>query len=400
MSKITRLKQKWREHRETDPSCLSFLAYCINYCLFKICRVSRNSYLTFTASHPHLDPGRVTAAVYITGGLGDCIIHRRIIDRIAALCPNVDVILFCPVVKQGKWVFGNDPCIKAVLPLEIFHFYSENYCDASLILNTFAVFLEERFHADKIRRLAPALLEMYASSQKKRGAYEIFIERHPTLDGAFARQIVSRGYNRHTFLAYMLGIEPPPFELDLATDNGTAEKLSVRFPRYVTVNTGFDAFFVIAGRTATKCWPEEYWTKFVALLKAKYPGLGVIQVGNKTGLHVDGADCDLSGKTTLEECAGILKKSLLHFDIEGGLVHVCASIGTRCVTLFGPTSPDYFGYPQNIKLRDSQCPDCWWSTERWMECCPRRYPRPECMYRLTPEKVLAAAAEVLDGQKA
>ncbi len=140
MSKFARLKQKLQEHRTADPSGLSFLAYCIKYCLIKICRVSRNNYLAFTASHPHLSPDKVTMAVYITGGLGDCIIHRRIIDRIAALCQNVDVILFCPVVKQGKWVFGNDPCIKAVLPPGLFPYYRDQSVDISLQLNTFFSF--------------------------------------------------------------------------------------------------------------------------------------------------------------------------------------------------------------------------------------------------------------------
>lgn len=392
--KLARLKLKWREHLENDPSGFSFFCYCLKYCVIKVFRSLKDFYYIRNYT---VDRAKVAVAVRMTGGLGDTIIHRRFLDKIAELCPNSDFFVFCAVAKQGRWVFGNAPYVKAVSPLEMFPGFQRRYADIVLHLNTFAFFDEQHCNFGKIQSLDPFLLEMFSSAREKRKEWDQFIDSHPSLDGAFARQAVVQGFNRYNFIPHLLGIPVPEFALDLSVDMEMADKLEKEFGSYITINTGFDSYFIIAGRTATKCYPQEYWERLAGLLKTKYPELKIVQIGNKTGKHISSVDSDLAGKTTLSECTGILKKSRLHIDIEGGLVHICASIGTPCVTLFGPTSVEYFGYPQNIKLRDDSCPDCWWSTQNWMECCPRKYPRPECMYKLTPEKVIDSVSSIFDG---
>ena len=392
--KFARLKLKWKEHLEKDPSGFSFFCYCLKYCVIKIFRCLMDFYCirNFT-----VDRTRVTAAVRLTGGIGDIIIHRRFLEKIAERCPNSDFYIFCAVPKQGRWVFGNVPYVKAISPLEVFPGFQRRYADIVLHMHTFAFFDEQHCNFGKIQSLDPFLLEMFSSAREKRKSWDQFIESHPSLDGAFARQAVVLGFNRYNFISHLLDIPVPEFALNLPTDMSRADKLEKKFGSFITINTGFDNYYIIGTRTATKCYPKEYWERLAVLLKTKYPDLRIVQLGNKTGQHISGVDADLSGKTTLAECAGILKMSRLHIDIEGGLVHICASIGTRCITLFGPTSVEYFGYPQNIKLRDDGCPDCWWSTQTWMECCPRKYPRPECMYKLMPEKVLDAVSSIFGG---
>jgi len=392
--KLGRLKQKWQEHIETDPSGWSFFCYCVKYCIVKLYRQLGDLYLLGKIP---TTPNQVTVAVRLTGGLGDTVIHRRFLEQIAARCPDCNFIIFCAVVKQGRWVFENAPYVKGVFPLIMFSDYRIRHADIILHLNTFAFFDEEHCHFGKILKQAPALLEMFSSCREKRKMWDCFIEKHPSLDGAFARQAVLQGFNRYNFISHLLGIPTPGPVLDLRVNQKRASELSKRFRSYITLNTGFDSYFIIAGKTATKCYPQEHWERLVVLLKEKYPGLGIVQVGNKIGKHIAGVDTDLAGKTHLDECAGILKNSRLHIDIEGGLVHICAALGTQCVTLFGPTSEEYFRYPHNINLRDDQCIACWWSTESWMMRCPRKYPRAECMYRLLPEKIMDAVSRVLGG---
>ena len=393
--KLVRLKQKWHEYLENDPSGWSFFCYCVKYCIVKLYWELGDLYLLGKIP---VDPEHVTIAVRLTGGLGDTVIHRRFLEQIAARCPGCDFIIYCAVAKQGRWIFENAPYVKGVFPLVM---SSGNrirrHADIILHMNTFAFFDEEHCRFEKIRKLAPALLEMFSSCREKRKIWDCFIERHPSLDGAFARQAVMQGFNRYNFISHLMGIPAPAPALDLPITLKRSAELSQRHRCYITLNTGFDSYFIIVGKTATKCYPQKLWERLVILLKEKYPGLGIVQVGNKIGKHIAGVDADLAGKTRLDECAGILKNSRLHIDIEGGLVHICAALGTRCVTLFGPTSVEYFGYPHNINLRDDQCPACWWSTENWMVHCPRKHPRAECMHRLTPEKIMAAVSPILDG---
>lgn len=371
-----------------DSTGLSFLKYAVKYLALKSCR-----YLAQASPSQPLEPlpeRYVNMAVCITGGLGDAIIQARLIRDIAARCPRTHFYLFLPVPGQGDWIFRNQNGVKAVLPLELFDYYREYLCDCALVLNTFAVFNEEHFNAEKIRGMEPELLKLFASTHKKRGPWDIYIDNHPVMDGAFARQATALGFNRYDFQAEMLGIPIPEPALNLPLDFVKAEEIQKEHPRYVTVNTGFDQNFIISTRTATKCYPVTAWSELVRLIKAEFPSLAVIQVGGGNSPAVPGTDRNLAGKTSLAESAAILKGSLLHIDIEGGLVHVCASLGIRCAVLFGPTDRRYFGYPQNINLRDEECSECWWASESWMEYCPKKKMEPECMKRLTPERVLTA----------
>jgi len=120
----------------------------------------------------------------------------------------------------------------------------------------------------------------------------------------------------------------------------------------------------------------------------------VVQIGGKTSVPLQEADVNLIGATSLAQAAAVIRRSLLHVDNEGGLVHIAASLGVRSVVLFGPTPVGYFGYPGNVNLSSGFCGDCWWTTERWMERCPRGYESPKCLEELDPARVLEA---VVDG---
>ena len=119
----------------------------------------------------------------------------------------------------------------------------------------------------------------------------------------------------------------------------------------------------------------------------------MVQIGGKTSMPLQEADANLVGATSLAQAAAVIRRSLLHVDNEGGLVHIAASLGVRSVVLFGPTSVAYFGYPGNTNLSSGFCGDCWWATERWMECCPRGYESPKCLEELDPARVLDAVAD-------
>jgi hypothetical protein len=67
---------------------------------------------------------------------------------------------------------------------------------------------------------------------------------------------------------------------------------------------------------------------------------------------------------------------------------MAACLGTRSCVLFGPTDADYFGYPQNINMRPGCCGGCWWTTDSWMDQCPRGFASAPCMDSIPPEDVV------------
>ena len=90
----------------------------------------------------------------------------------------------------------------------------------------------------------------------------------------------------------------------------------------------------------------------------------------------------------------ILRQSVLHIDIDGGLVHLATHMGTKCIVLFGPTPVSYYGYEENINLKAGNCHECYClypETNR----CARDMEQPECMYSITPEAVAGAACTYL-----
>ncbi len=390
---VFRLKRKCREHIEQPQGNGSLLRYLVKMSLHRLKRKFRSVFI-----RPDLSPlpsDTVNMAVLITGGLGDLLVIARTLRQMAEHCPACRFYVFHPFPDQGKWVFRNCSYVADVLPEFFFETYSSSLCDCGCVINSFLFFHEEVANPEKIRKLCPSLMQLISVNRRKIENWWVFVENHPCLDGAAARQIVALGYNRYSFLSSLLAFPAPSLQLDLPVDESKAAELQQRYPRYITLNTGFDRNFIMSVSRATKCYPDEYWQKLVYLLKERFPGLGIIQLGGGNGCAVSGTDENLSGKTTLSECAGILKHSLLHLDIEGGLVHLCASLGVRSAVLFGPTSPEYFSYPDNLNFRDSACSECWWVTERWMEACPKQNSRNECMWSLPPERVLAGVEKVL-----
>ena len=102
-------------------------------------------------------------------------------------------------------------------------------------------------------------------------------------------------------------------------------------------------------------------------------------------------DINLIEKTSLPDLAGLLQNARLHIDCEGGLVHFRHALrGGKSIVIFGPTSPEFFGYSENINLRSSACPiPCEWLVKNWQDNCLRNSSKKSCMLNLHPEHVIS-----------
>ena len=188
------------------------------------------------------------------------------------------------------------------------------------------------------------------------------------------------GKTRHTQsdVDDLVGIEKISYELDADHRfKSILEQYGLKEKKYITLQRG------IAGTGEfTRLWPVYHYEELATTLKKKYPQYQLVQLGRKDTSAIDGIDIDLRGKTCFEELKNLLKYAWLHIDGDCGMVHLRHVLQGGCsVVLFGPTSPDFIGYPENINMRGNGCSgDCEWVSISWQEKCIRRFDDPlPCM---------------------
>lgn len=99
---------------------------------------------------------------------------------------------------------------------------------------------------------------------------------------------------------------------------------------------------------------------------------------------------DLAGKTSLAEAIDLISLADLVASNDSGLMHVAAALGRPLVVVYGSTSPK-FTPPLNDQVRILSIPvDCGPCFQRE---CPQQHLK--CLKDLQPEKVIAAARELL-----
>ena len=148
-----------------------------------------------------------------------------------------------------------------------------------------------------------------------------------------------------------------------------------------------------------KEWGYEKWVQIVDWLWEEYEILTVI-VGapEEREKSIDIADnCkekifNLTGKTTLDELAGVLSLSSLHLGVDSAAPHIAAAVGTPTITIYGPS--DWRDWAPQGKKHSVVFPDC--------DCAPcyqkgcDNTGRSRCLEELTINKVKGAIQEFLD----
>lgn len=337
-------------------------------------------------------------AVKITGGIGDALVIARLIRDFQKNIENkykFDIYYHSSkaVYPIFKGIQGFEYAIDDIEFERIRKFYT-----FSLICNQFVQFGDE-IKFKTIIKECPDIIYYASNIQKSRYYIEAFIQYHPLLDGAFANRQVLFGKKRISWLHDMLGITYGGNILSLPDINYEIYKnFGLTKYRYITVHDGWDAKFKISSLRPTKTIPIEKWKDIICKLHINFPDLPIVQIGGETGDVLEGIDIQLKGKLPFMDSAGILPSSLVHIDCESGLVHLAASLGTRCVVLFGPTNVDWFGYEENINIRPQKCGNCWWSTSTWMDNCPRGYKEPPCIASIDTHQVIEGVYSIISNK--
>ncbi len=151
-----------------------------------------------------------------------------------------------------------------------------------------------------------------------------------------------------------------------------------------------------AGSTNSRAkrWPAERFAR-VAEAIWKESGLRPVLLGSPDEIEVSRLVCenadvemvDLTGKTLLDEAVALIAEADLMVSNDMGLAHVSAAVGTRTVTVFGPTNPlTTAPWGAQIVREDVECSPC------MLRDCPIDH---RCMIRVTPEMVFEQVLELL-----
>lgn len=348
-------------------------------------------------------PTPLPLAIRLGGGFGDLLLAGRIIELLWQLSGYSHVSTYSDRPELAQQALGGRGLV------DVSHSLRE-WPKASGVRVEITQFVRFFDQPERWRGTHLALAELIARSHERIASVRGLVDRHPHLDGFWARLNQAGGRRRGESLAWSAGFDCQTADplarratheaalcvaLDEA-DIGPHLHLRAAGKRWITVHDGFDTSAQVRPGQAVKCWPLAHWSELVRVLKAARPELCIVQIGGSSSRPIPGVDRCLIGSIRLGEALWLVQGAALHIDGESGLVHAAYALGTPSVVLFGPTDLAFFGYAGNSNLDAGVCTPCWWSTTDWMARCPRGLAEPACMAAITPASVRDAALRLLE----
>jgi ADP-heptose:LPS heptosyltransferase len=163
-----------------------------------------------------------------------------------------------------------------------------------------------------------------------------------------------------------------------------------------------------SGGRRIKQWPVERWGTLAARLQGEF-GATVLLSGAlsdaplcaEIARALPAPPVDLSGKLGVRELMAVLERLDLFLSPDTGPMHMACAVGTRSVSVFGPSDPQrYFsggsgapGTRHVVVRRELWCAPCNLIRKPPAECA--RAHAPECLDAVTVESVFAEAARAL-----
>jgi hypothetical protein len=398
-ARARRLAQTFREvYAETGSLSLA-LSHTLRFITKKLVPLVRYSSFTlvrlFAVSrlrrrNDRVCAGTPTIAIRVLGGAGDLIVIARYLRDLAAEVGPLIFDIYSNRPTFAAWIFAAIPGFRVSYDEALFSPVGARYTLAMQI-SQFVV-IEDRWISARLTPNHPRLARVVDAIRHVHPSIETIVTEHPRLDNLLEEEAAHANRTRRDYLHFMSGLEYGGDTIGVSWSDAARQRLGLDSRPYVTVHNGYDPNMVVSHERATKCYP--HFDQVIRLLREAHPGVTFVQIGIYTSEKIETSDINLLGKTSLSEAAGLIRGALFHIDNESGLVHLAAAMGTRSCVVFGPTPSRYFGYPTNINVEPSFCGGCWWTTETWMNHCPRGFPTARCMTE-QPAVVVARAAQAL-----
>lgn len=342
---------------------------------------------------PTYEISKQSIAFKTGGGYGDQIIAKKVLEVLLPMVPEAQVDIYdgARSVSILEFLYQDMPQIKNFL----FNLGTRYRRNRERYAAAISIRPDGRVGVDYFQEPSPFPKEFQEILQRLRRVTGEAEDNPDVLAFDIVYRALYQGKNCYTVMSTD-GILPiTDRKVKIPQDAEAKHRFEqMHLGTYVTVNYGNGHSEDNA--SIAKCWHKEGFEHVIKLLHKAYPMLRIYQLGGATVEKLVGADDYFLGKS-FAFVAEILRHAKFHLDIEGGLVHLATQLGTKCIVLFGQTSVEYFGYPENINLHVGNCQACnglYPDSYR----CARGLEKPECMYSITPDMVMDAAKNYLQGK--
>lgn len=184
------------------------------------------------------------------------------------------------------------------------------------------------------------------------------------------------------------------YEIPTSSESEILSKFDLTSNTYLTLQCGTGA--LSGNELSTREWPIDRYNELIKLIKNYKKDIKLVQIGNSKDPQMI-TDIDLRGKTSFNEMLVILKNAKLHIGGESGCIHMRHFMGARpSVVIFGPTSMEFYAYPENINISSDICSGCEWLHNHWRECCIKTgTTKSACLQDITATNVMNKIKGVL-----
>ena len=338
---------------------------------------------------------KLEIAFYPTGGFGDYIISAKLLEELLETV-KCNITVFVEKPEFGAAIYGNRENVR----VKDFEYYELQLGDYDLALTVEHFVHVKNMDETRVKNIAPDLYRRLRYLIDNWSELYVEVDRQWYREANRFHQCKVQGLDRWTELRMGKTFEIKDKKVIIPMDmnyESEFQKLSFANKTFITMNCGTDAMRM-SGTQQTKTWPDNYYDKLAALIKEKYPDIIIVQLGAADGTKLNNIDFHMMGQS-IELAKWILKNSVLHIDIEGGLVHLATQLDTKCLVLFGPTPMHMYAYSQNINLNSQVCSWCMGTHEDWAYKCYRGFEEPPCMYQITPAMVMDEIEKYIDSKE-
>ena len=146
---------------------------------------------------------------------------------------------------------------------------------------------------------------------------------------------------------------------------------------------------------ASKCWPPTHFAQLADKLYGDHVIPVIIggpsdqRLAKEIIANAEVPPIDLTGKTSMKQLAYIIQKSQAFVGGDTGPMHLAVAVGTKVVTMFGPTDPRRngpYGDGHKVLVAPVPCQGC------WKKKCPKNE---DCMSTITANEVFAGIKSVV-----
>lgn len=337
---------------------------------------------------------KLRVAFRTNGGFGNVLIHANFIKKFSEFIgkDNLKIIVYAhPIQEVTDAIFKEQEYVDSYYKHSDLRESDFYYFDLVVEIHSFPEVLKADM--TKIHAISPTLYHLIEAWEAFRcnDNYKRFFTLRPVLNSLIYAFSILNKKNCLNVADITNAFNIKDFDIDVKIsklEDNVLSKYKLKKNGFITLQRGVNPFSKTA--EAPKMWPKEYYEKLIPLLKHRYPGIKIIQLGESKERckPISGVDLSLVGETDWDDLKILLKNALYHIDGECGLVHLRKALKAGpSVVMFGPTPKKFFGYIGNINISTNAC-NHWCAGLRtdWQKRC--LLGKAKCMYSITPQLVI------------